>query len=601
MSNKFPIAKTSMPLGAAAIVVVALAFVPQAAAQTATAQIGSGATFVEPPVFASQNGLLDIMMIAKAQPIPSISFTPPSSHSAINPTGWVYEICKRPPSGLTCPSGSGTVSPYGGVRLALQQGDALKVRYVNRLPSIDPNKLRHVVDPGQANLFRNPSNIHTHGLLTPARAPTRNDPTFGDYVFVSIYNSANGTPVPQTTHQHGPIVMDTVDYKIPVPANHPSGLLWFHPHVHGIALNQVVQGLSGLLTIGSVGDVVKGDVGNTPFPEANVRYLMLKEIQVLAASTIAFDSGNQTVQNGEVLNQEDPAFCNQFPASPSEVRQGSCPGADGTADGGNNYTGGKWYMTVSGQVYPTIPITAPDGEVWRLGTGAGSLSWDLQLVNDANHRPMVVQLIAIDGVAVHLPQDTPMNSMVQMAGGKFKVVPCPAVQMIGGSVPVCVNELVVMPSSRVEMWVTYRNQNGVITQPPAGATATWKMVGLTMGSGDQWPAVDLAKVQFNQAGRRQRQRHPAAGRHPRLRGSECDRVAAAGGLRVAAGRASSKALLRILGRHDQQYVRAGLRGSRPERQRGSGIAETGAGSVGAVRSGAQHRVPAARSGPDAGA
>src|SRR6202035_4498001 len=31
-------------------------------------------------------------------------------------------------------------------------------------------------------------------------------------------------------------------------------------------------------------------------------------------------------------------------------------------------------------------------------------------------------------------------------------------------------------------------------------TATWKMVGLTMGSGDAWPAVDLAKVQFNQTG-----------------------------------------------------------------------------------------------------
>ena len=48
------------------------------------------------------------------------------------------------------------------------------------------------------------------------------------------------------------------------------------------------------------------------------------------------------------------------------------------------------------------------------------------------------------------------------------------------------------------MHVTYRNAQGQIVPPPAGASATWKMVGLTMGSGDQWPAVDLAKVQFNQ-------------------------------------------------------------------------------------------------------
>ena len=206
--------------------------------------------------------------------------------------------------------------------------------------------------------------------------------------------------------------MDTVDYKIPVPSNHPSGLLWFHPHVHGIALNQVVQGLSGLITIGSVGDNVTGDSGNVRFPDANVRHMLLKEIQVLAAGTVNFDSGPQPVANGEVLNQEDPEFCAPTPGS-HETRQGSCAGQNNSPDG-SDFTGGKWYFTVSGQQFPTIPITAPDGEIWRIGTAAGSLSYDLQLVNDANGRPMVVQLIAIDGVAVHLPQDTPMGSMVRM-------------------------------------------------------------------------------------------------------------------------------------------------------------------------------------------
>jgi FtsP/CotA-like multicopper oxidase with cupredoxin domain len=459
-------------------------------------------TLIDPPVFKSQNGVLDIMMIALPQPIQSISFTPPKSSTVIHPTGWVYQICPRPPSGLSCPSDSRTVSPYGGVRLALQPGDTLKIRYVNRLPKLDPLKLRHVTDPGEANLFLNPSNLHTHGLLTPARAATVSDPTFGDFVFVTIFNSANGIPVPQTTHQHGPIVMDTIDYNIPIPANHPSGLFWFHPHVHGIALNQLVEGASGIITIGNVGDNVHGDAVITPWPEANVRHLMLKEIQVLAGGTIGFDSGPQPVANGEVLNQQDPDFCAQFPAT-GEVRQGSCPGNDNTADEGNNYTGGKWYMTVNGQQFPTVPITAPDGEVWRVATGAGSLSWDLQLVDDANHNPMTVQLIAIDGVAVHLPQDTTTGAMVQMAGGRFKVVPCPDVNVIGSTVPVCVNEIVMMPSSRTEFWVTYRNATGRIVPPPSGASATLTMVGLTMGSGDSWPAVDLAKVQFNQPGGRQ--------------------------------------------------------------------------------------------------
>src|ERR1700730_12341678 len=324
---------------------------------TALWAIGGGTaaaqTLVDPPVFASQNGVLDIMMVAMPQPIPSISFTPPGSRTIIHPTGWVYQICPRPASGLSCPSGSRTVSPYGGVRLALTPGDTLKIRYVNRLPKVDPLKLRHEPDPGEANLYLNPSNLHTHGVLTPTRAATRSDPTFGDFIYVSIFNSANGIPVPQTTHQHGPIVMDTVDFKIPIPANHPSGLFWFHPHVHGIVLNQVVQGLSGMITIGNVGDNLHGDAANSPWPETNVRHLMLKEIQVLAGGFINFDSGRQSVAVGEVLNQEDTSFCAQLAAA-GEVRQGSCPGQDNSGNAGNNYTGGNWYMTVNGQQFPSI-------------------------------------------------------------------------------------------------------------------------------------------------------------------------------------------------------------------------------------------------------
>src|SRR5215831_18276025 len=322
-------------LGAASVV---------AALWAAGGGTAAGQVLADPPVFASQNGVLDIMMVAMPQPIPTISFSPPGSRTVIHPTGWVYQICPRPASGLSCPLGSATVSPYGGTRLALQQGDTLKIRFVNRLPKVDPNKLHHVVDPGEANLYLNPTNLHTHGVLTPARAATRNDPTFGDYVFVSIYNSANGVPVPQNTHQHGPIVMDTVDYKITIPRNHPSGLFWFHPHVHGIALNQVSSGLSGIITIGNVGDYAHGDAMGRSLPEASVRHLILKDMQVTAAGTVQFESGPAAVQDGEVLNQEDPDFCAQLPASAAESRPGACPGKDNSGDGGSNFTGGKWYF-----------------------------------------------------------------------------------------------------------------------------------------------------------------------------------------------------------------------------------------------------------------
>ena len=456
------------------------------------ARTNAGATLVEPPVFKSRDRVLDIMVVAMPQPIAGISFIPPGGDKVIHPMGWVYQICPRPPSGSSCPARASTVSPYGGARLALEPGDTLKVRFVNRLPGIDPSKLRHATDPGGSNLFLNPTNLHTHGLITPARAATPADPTFGDYVYVSIFNSANGAPVPHAGHEHGPLAMDTVDYDIPIPANHPPGLFWFHPHVHGLALNQVVAGLSGLITIGSVGDYASGDASRARWRDANVRHLMLKETQVLA--------------NGEVLHQQDPDFCDQFPAK-DEVRRGSCPGRNDSADGGNDYTGGKWYMTVNGQQFPTVPIDSADGEVWRVATGAGSLSWDLKLVDDATQRPMAVQLIAIDGTAVHLPQDTPPGATARMAGERFNVVPCPGATAIRSMVPVCVDEIVMMPSARVELWVTYRDAEGVVARPPKGASATLRMVGLTMGTGDAWPAVDLARVRFGRGGSRKHTRN----------------------------------------------------------------------------------------------
>jgi FtsP/CotA-like multicopper oxidase with cupredoxin domain len=237
--------------------------------------------------------------------------------------------------------------------------------------------------------------------------------------------------------------------------------------------------------------------------------MLLKEVQVAAAGTRDFGAtcpgnvpcGSQPVADGEVEGHTDAEFCAQFRAPGEPPRQGSCPGQDAGADGDDNFTGGTWYFTVNGIQYPAIPITNPDGEIWRLGTGAGSLSWHLRLVNDQTRTPMVVQLIAIDGVAVTVPGAAPgdVSSMVSMAGGKFHVVPCPNVTTGSvGAVPVCVDQWIMMPSSRVDLWVTFRDQKGKVTTPPIGASATLKMEGLTMGSGDPWPAVDLAKVTFNQ-------------------------------------------------------------------------------------------------------
>jgi FtsP/CotA-like multicopper oxidase with cupredoxin domain len=498
-----------------------------AASVVATMLFGATATFagnfVEPQVFASSQGLLDLLMIALPQPVPSISYFPPNSSSAINPTGWVYEICPRSTAlpGNQCPSGAPTVSDYGGVRLALQKGDTLKIRLVNRLPLLNPIKVNHSVDPGGTNLPLNLTNLHTHGLIVSPRTPTLTDPTFGDNVFVEIYNSANGTPQPQGRHQHGSLVKDYVDYRIDIPENHPSGAFWFHPHLHGIALNQVSSGLAGIISIGSAGDYAFGDLFGTPFPESSVRHLILKDIQVLPANPAQlFSNGVAPTVDGEVLNQQASPFCNQNRAK-EPPRQGSCPGLGPNDDVvqksgpspikagtwgnlGGTYQGGRWYFTISGQQYPTIQITEPDGELWRLTNASGSVTYNLQLTNDADLTPMMMQLVSVDGVSINVPPATPLGTMAQLGGARFKVVACPPSSAAGlSSAPVCVDEFAMMPSSRAELWVTYRDQSGQIVTPPAGATGTFRTTGITTGAvGDAWPTIDLATVAFTQTGPR---------------------------------------------------------------------------------------------------
>jgi FtsP/CotA-like multicopper oxidase with cupredoxin domain len=140
-------------------------------------------------------------------------------------------------------------------------------------------------------------------------------------------------------------------------------------------------------------------------------------------------------------------------------------------------------------------MTSPDGEIWRLTTASGQFSYRLNLVDDLSHMPMPMQLIAIDGVSITVPPGTPAHTLATMGGNKFTVTDCPS----GGTslLPVCVRDLTMMPSSRAEVWVTYRNANGAVVAPPPGATATLKQGIINLGpAGEAWPELKLAKVEF---------------------------------------------------------------------------------------------------------
>jgi FtsP/CotA-like multicopper oxidase with cupredoxin domain len=295
-----------------------------ATALAAISSTASAANIQEPPVFASSKGVLDLLMVA--QPTPITGFTSPG----FAPQGWAYQVCARPKAGNACPPG--TPTPYGGVRLWLQPGDTLKIRLVNQLPPMDPANVDRSVDDPLLPL--NPTNLHTHGLIvdaTPNTAIPPAVPVYGDFVFTSVFNPANGNPdlvnpaAAKTVHAHGDVVSGgVVDYVIPIPGNHPSGAFWFHPHVHGISVNQLSAGLSGIITVGNLSAYACGDNGcKLRLPDTMHRHLILKDMQVLPDPA-----------GGIPQLQTDPAFCLPTPAAGDPARNGACDSDPSVVSGG---------------------------------------------------------------------------------------------------------------------------------------------------------------------------------------------------------------------------------------------------------------------------
>ncbi len=93
---------------------------------------------------------------------------------------------------------------FPGPTLRVKPGDILKITLHNNLTES--------------------TNLHTHGLHV---SPLGNS----DNVFVDL----------------GP--GETTQYVYQIPADHPEGLYWYHPHLHGSTDDQVVMGLSGLIIV----------------------------------------------------------------------------------------------------------------------------------------------------------------------------------------------------------------------------------------------------------------------------------------------------------------------------------------------------------------
>ena len=430
-----------------------------------------------PPVLTSSNHLLDLLVIAEPSAI-----TLGDRH----PVAWVFEMCRISVAQHDhCPPGSRTFAPYGGIRLQLDPGDHLRMRLINRLPPVPADSIyAHGSDPMMnAMLAANPVNIHTHGLIVEPRKADPTDHSYGDYIYVLDYPAGMLPPMvsPDETATDQPI-----QYDIYIPPNHPPGLYWFHPHVHGLNINQLSEGLSGIITVGRVTDYASAPSGSA----IHERYLILKDIQVLG--------------NSQVLDQEDSAFCAPYDLAYVQ-RDGYCQGRNtsGTDDGGRplpgarrtgphhvgstgaDYTGGLWFFTVNGDVYPQFPAPSGSGELWRILNAAASRTYDLVLRDDQTKTPIPFQIVSLNGASLAPPAGTTAVGERVETATTVDTVPCPGAPAQSLSIPpLCATHLVMFPGARAEIWVTPQSHP---------ATLLTEMVS-TGPAGDRWPQANLAHV-----------------------------------------------------------------------------------------------------------
>jgi FtsP/CotA-like multicopper oxidase with cupredoxin domain len=143
--------------------------------------------------------------------------------------------------------------------IEVRPGERVSITLHNKLPA-DPSCVAHESNPDIPHCF-NGTNLHAHGLWV---SPTGNS----DNVLLSINPGVD------------------FEYEYNIPADHPSGTVWYHSHRHGSTALQVSSGMAGALIVrGERPPTLKtnGDIDillkNQDLSAMEERILVLQQIQ----------------------------------------------------------------------------------------------------------------------------------------------------------------------------------------------------------------------------------------------------------------------------------------------------------------------------------
>lgn len=135
-----------------------------------------------------------------------------------------------------------------GPTLRIRGGDSIAIRLVNRLETV--------------------TNLHVHGLHV---SPEGN----GDNVFLAVEPG------------------ESFSYQYLLPADHPPGVYWYHPHHHGVVADQVYGGLYGAILVEDP----------TSIPANRDRVLVISDLSLDASGLLRRPSAMQQMlgREGDLL------------------------------------------------------------------------------------------------------------------------------------------------------------------------------------------------------------------------------------------------------------------------------------------------------------
>jgi FtsP/CotA-like multicopper oxidase with cupredoxin domain len=371
-------------------------------------------------------------------------------------------------------------------------GDTVSATLVNALPKLQSSAHSGMLHGDPDN---NPTNLHYFhgGIVTPKNArPKAAELGDGDNVYVLLKSGKNAQGELNKFYFNVPIPGDgELDARVlERPGNlptmaHPFGLNWYHSHQHGISSNQVMGGMSGLLSVGEATANVKAACQKDPADQSKclndvdkdtadlrkatkVQYVLLRDLPVKKigkppteanGDTATFDPDSRDFPFGTapcgILKLDNSGV---DPAADVKLRTGFCQRDKDSAV----------LFTVNGQRFPTIKVPGGQNLLLRVGDLSANVPYWLELTDDKGGKGPKLTILSLDGVVPATPAapgqtDKPVLALED-------------------------DNILLMPAARAEIYI--RNDQESHSAPQTYVLRTKQHI---VGT-DEWPEIQLAQI-----------------------------------------------------------------------------------------------------------